>query len=830
MRRSFLFSALAILVCASVSLAGIHATTSVGKPHKLVPAATKTNKIALKAKTAKTLKSSSDDTIAYDVLLSEDFSKCTSGSEAYPDIYTISDEETLTIDSQYTQSDGWSGTQIYQAGGCIYVALDSDNEPGLLNTPYFDSTQNEGKFIITFRARTQTAGTMDALCAVSCDMNLYNPNNPNPSILEYKFLKATSDWTDYTVALKGGSTKTIVQLYAYSQPIFIDDIVVKQVKTDALSAPQVYNASKFSADGFTATWGEVSNAESYLLNVFYRQEAVADADGPTTITEGFDGLVGTGSKNKFIDTENSQMPKDWVINLSENGTSREIYTTEGNYNSPSVSLCFDATGDYIETPTTDEPIESFSMWVKAQGASEDTELSFEGYDGTSWTDLGDYVFEGWGENEAKTTSWVINNSDCIKLRIGFKKGTKGNLAIDDVSYTYGKEDTEANKVYVIKDLEVTECSYDVTGLEYGPTYYYNVRAKKGDIVSDYSTDVMVVEEQLEAPVALEATNVTADSFTANWEHVENADAYVVTTFQYHTTAAGEDYNLFTSKFDAWTKGTVDNPTTADDMIEDDEQFTAHNIYGNRYDWVVNDPVGANGMIGFKVGGSIDSGSLYPTEAGGTVTATFKAIAKNATKAVLTVYYNNDEFDSKEVELKEGENEYTLTADCGQDAYNIEISAEGEEDGYVLFSSLKVDQNFPNETTIDFNYIQDGTYDNYLVVDTKGIDPKDQFMYTVYAVKVVEGEITDVSFFSDFIFVDGRDASVSKIEANKGYKVLTTANGVTVVLESAEPVAAYSLDGRLLYNAGAGALSHDIALPSHGVYVLRVGNQSTKVAR
>ena len=44
------------------------------------------------------------------------------------------------------------------------------------------------------------------------------------------------------------------------------------------------------------------------------------------------------------------------------------------------------------------------------------------------------------------------------------------------------------------------------------------------------------------------------------------------------------------------------------------------------------------------------------------------------------------------------------------------------------------------------------------------------------------------------------------------------------------MAVYSVDGKCLYNAASGALSHTVALNNHGIYLVKVGNKTTKVAR
>ena len=61
-------------------------------------------------------------------------------------------------------------------------------------------------------------------------------------------------------------------------------------------------------------------------------------------------------------------------------------------------------------------------------------------------------------------------------------------------------------------------------------------------------------------------------------------------------------------------------------------------------------------------------------------------------------------------------------------------------------------------------------------------------------------------------------------------IATTANGIEISLAEAAPVAVYSVDGKCLYNAASGALSHTVALDNHGIYLVKVGNKTTKVAR
>jgi hypothetical protein len=77
--------------------------------------------------------------------------------------------------------------------------------------------------------------------------------------------------------------------------------------------------------------------------------------------------------------------------------------------------------------------------------------------------------------------------------------------------------------------EVEGNSHEVNGLEPEQTYYYKVRAKIHDKLSDYSNiiEVKTLDYCLSAPVALSCKDLVFDSFTAQWDAVEGAEKYVL---------------------------------------------------------------------------------------------------------------------------------------------------------------------------------------------------------------------------------------------------------------------------------------------------------------
>ena len=79
---------------------------------------------------------------------------------------------------------------------------------------------------------------------------------------------------------------------------------------------------------------------------------------------------------------------------------------------------------------------------------------------------------------------------------------------------------------------------------------------------------------LPKPVVKPATDITANSFTANWEAVEGAEGYVVTVYRKDVADTDGEYTLVDEDFAGLTEGSIIEPAGGDEEYVDLSPFTS----------------------------------------------------------------------------------------------------------------------------------------------------------------------------------------------------------------------------------------------------------------
>lgn len=393
------------------------------------------------------------------------------------------------------------------------------------------------------------------------------------------------------------------------------------------------------------------------------------------------------------------------------------------------------------------------------------------------------------------------------------------------------------KEYLLKDEEVTTTSKKVEGLEEGKTYYYTVRTKKGEYISDYSNEIEVVEviSNVDAPKGLAATNITASGFTANWEAVAKAAKYEVMLFKTEAIAETTEKKILDEDFSKVTKGTLSYIELGDKLEEYLDAST--NVPG----WYAINHCYAAGHIGLSPFGSKGSittpaldlsankgaGKLTINMAEGSYGTYYEGAA-----VTISLYNGNEETaaETKTVTLEENFKEYTVEFTKGTAESYIEISYSGSNKLFIDYMNVTTTLNAGDKYTslVETREVEgNNTSADFSVA----FDENTTYSYQViaYVRTVVNGEIDLLgSAASEPVEVKYVPTGVNGITNNgESTSLRVTDGGVVVVLDSPAAINVYGMGGQMMKSVHGVKGANSISL-APGVAIVKAGNKSYKV--
>jgi hypothetical protein len=200
--------------------------------------------------------------VQVNVLLSEDFSKFTAGSEEAPD---GTDVMLLENVDDYFNAPGWDGVEVYQAGGKAYLGLGVDSKgepnPGYLMTPNVDLTQNQGVFRAKFRIKNANENAMNQ----GMQYFVLNNDPDNRGMMLASTLPMNGEeYSDVEVVGGKGVAQTAIMFFAWSGKMFVDEMSIEEL-IFPLNVPQNINMQLASANSIRCSWDAVEGATSYLV-------------------------------------------------------------------------------------------------------------------------------------------------------------------------------------------------------------------------------------------------------------------------------------------------------------------------------------------------------------------------------------------------------------------------------------------------------------------------------------------------------------------------------------------------------------------------------------
>jgi hypothetical protein len=720
------------------------------------------------------------------------------------------------LPSKWTHVPGWSGMGIYQAGGCC--ALAQPNYGGTLNTP---EGSYEGKIIVTFRARC-----INGSQSLSVQMLKDGISFPDYATDDF-FMETINDedgWKKFEFSTTNicGDPKCFIQFYAGASGdgiIELDDVKVSH-DLSFLTAPTQLTAFDFTKDGFTASWSRTSGADGYLISL----KQLRPGSGENIVdNESFDDIKST---NGVINSDSANIPAGWTINLTS--PDKQIILGEG-FNG-SQALGFTSDKDTIATPDYGSKIQEFNFHVKKLKEATTSEIDVYGWNGSSWD--GFYVlplssieegvdtFISMKHLEEISMGYVTFSNRFTKLRIQGMYMDGALLSIDQ-AYVLASPSSE---VKILKtDEEVDDTCSVFTGLDPLCEYYYSVKSKN-DLGVVSAPSGYHHAAGIYAPTLAEATNVKNDGrFTANWESVAKADKYMVNSYEMFKSKLNEDN--YVVLYDDFKNAVPSDTETKSDTLYNYDHFESLSQYTYQRDWRGLGVVIGDGMIGCEKVQYAYNELMTPE------------ISLNNDKGHFCVTLTFTSQPGEELVVQSNDKYATLTCtESGIKTGKLTFDNGIAHQRLVIFTrhlsefnlhEIKVTQNVSAGDKIYYlldSMKVDSPTTNCDVCDTL-TEPSLQKAFGVVSYYTYEGN-TYHSYSSDVMDVPLLVDNVSDVIS--GCCIYVHDNTIVVSGVLSADVVIYDVSGRIVKRFRTSSDSNVVAVPSAGVYIVKVGNKCRKV--
>ena len=782
------------------------------------------------------------------VVIDEDFSGFTDGTEDNPSTATILDDmdnfvnkSALKPYSEALSYKEWGGHGLFSAGGCLAIANGM-----FLNTPAGDMS---GEVTLTFRARLSKAGgstTLNALKLMFISRS---------SLLDYevKFYSLTDEWQTFTYTSTLGDFEhsgfQFLSMYD-SNIILVDDIRLEQTRT-SIPAPKVHEAENMTDTSFKAVWNKSIEADHYLLSVFTKNES----NELMTVSEGFDNIKADDKGN--IDATSPNYPEGWEFAWKDDDLSNHIAKGEGAGTGNKQAVRLIDTGDAITTPYCPEGIKSLKFWVKAEandGQPKYSSILFTVNFGKGVYTVDNYIDiptmfapakrDGYYFDLTETLS-AFDKIYSVKIEYIREEDDKTTILFDDFSYTTNKPTTYN---YVLKDQKVEQqdnedgtVGFEVNGLDPDTDYTYSVKSVNSDFTSAASDEQEVYAVSI--PTALPATNITANSYTANWTSHKKVDFYRVDQLQQTVIDKDtKDYVMLDEDFSKVTSSLTE-ADLLDGFYEEGERTSGYmpldditKIAG----WKASSTVRVNGWLG---GNEAKQGS--GTIAGAIVTPTIDlSHNEGACNISLRVWGSEGDWliiqgsnpaSLATIEFPKGGGivEKTITMPLCTSKEQLTFYSNNYK--VFLIDYIKITQDVKagdKVSTITGSVLTEDADTKSMVMTNPGFSDGHDVLYRVTAMRYDKDSQESHKYYStstpsDLMLVKNPNPSgIGSVEA-AAENVAGVEGGIVVNAANATTVNVFNLSGQLVASKACGN-GHAFVSVAPGVYVVKTNSTAAKV--
>lgn len=345
-----------------------------------------------------------------------------------------------------------------------------------------------------------------------------------------------------------------------------------------------------------------------------------------------------------------------------------------------------------------------------------------------------------------------------------------------------------------------QTSFEITGLEPSNTYYYTVIATNGRFYSPDSNEIMVTTLNptldYKSVALLPASEITNDSFVANWEKIEDADTYEISLYRLD----------------------LGDPFFAETGFDDrtlPEGWTTDASFDGRSSYAVEVP-----SLRMTADGSFLATTSFST---GIRTLEFwYRAASNAKNGYLDIeiLLGNDWQTIKTISslATAAEGEVVEISDMPAGATKMRLSFHTPDTGSISIDNIKIGYggNVDYQPVKEFSSIDTNGENNYLF---SGLDTETDYGYSVVGV--------NSDFRSLNSGIQGVRTGTAGIYSTsiEDVKVTTYGDIVKISAQEGEAITLTDLAGLTLAH-GFGSI--EAIVPSNGVYIIQVAGRLYKV--
>lgn len=383
---------------------------------------------------------------------------------------------------------------------------------------------------------------------------------------------------------------------------------------------------------------------------------------------------------------------------------------------------------------------------------------------------------------------------------------------------------------------VSTCNITLDNIDVSVDYVAYVIAYNGDELSYPGYTVCKIEpEQVGATVALEASEINADGFTANWESADYAIRYLIMPTHTYTAKQGGAFSILDEKM-------TNIPATADSfnpiMVCPMLNMGGADIYWSRPGWTFDLAVFAymapdmpamilsNEYKAYGIIGSITSPETDFSVGGGKITISGygASAADDAVMECSFVDAQGNVYASTSFELSTIPGNFSVELEGGKADSKFRLSmgeTAGEEQ--VFFTELNISTELAagDKITVPGRTVHiDNRATSGRVECT--VDDSNSYTYQVQGYWSADkmGEPSNIISVSN-------TTSVKPVDDGAGANVRTFAEGIIISNPEGDDCSVCTLDGKIVYSSNS--VNAQVALPK-GIYIIKVGQRVFKISK